>query len=105
MGKFCCQNSCSTSVFASRKRFAFPARELLLYFFNLFVFCFFLLHNSFTLKSIKFNISVQRERWYFRYYKFTKNTQLDFKLQNNISVIKINVEIQLYLSIALCRDD
>lgn len=35
--------------------------------------------------------------------RLSKNTQFDFKSQNNMPVIKISVEIQLYLSIALCR--
>lgn len=36
--------------------------------------------------------------------RLSKNIQFDFKTQNNMSVIKVSVEIQLYLSVALCRN-
>lgn len=82
-------------------------KTTIILFFQFVCVLFVLLHNSSTLKSTEFNISVQRERWYFSYYKkkirLSKNTQFDFKSQNNMPVIKISVEIQLYLSIALCR--
>lgn len=109
MRKVCCQNSCPTSVFVSRKTCPHLLQESCYCIFSICLCFVFLSYNSSALKSIEFSISVQRERRYFSYYKkkkrnsLSKNTVFDFKPQNNMSVIKIRVEIRLYLSIALCR--